>query len=277
MTVIDIDEELETIGKAVFASISYECYPVNEIDNVIKSIDDIITDNSVLKNCENHLKSSGSDYVLFFLSNIIYNLKAKGELVLTPDVLKWLGSVWKNFLTRNKTYQEFLPLYGRYSMLFNKYYPGDGTFVNQIENVHLVKEDFIDNMSPEFTAIKELEAFYTKANDILTTMKPTYFFLLDYYYEKKMATGEDLQDAVVLESLGLTGFGYSKYTFRNIALVTCQCLGILEATYLILKKRKMNKQLTNFDGKLKLLSVSEIYDMYLKKFNQMKKELLNLK
>ena len=50
-----------------------------------------------------------SNYVLFFLSNILYNLKQRGQLVLTDDVMKWLGSVWKNFLKRNRSYQEMFP------------------------------------------------------------------------------------------------------------------------------------------------------------------------
>ena len=38
-------------------------------------------------------------------------------------------------------------------------------------------------------------------------MKPSYFFLLDYYYEKKMSTGLDSDEAVTLETGGLAKFG----------------------------------------------------------------------
>ncbi|PKL35398.1 MAG: hypothetical protein CVV44_21565 [Spirochaetae bacterium HGW-Spirochaetae-1] len=274
---MDIQQSLDRIGKTVLASISYECYPVKEIDNVIDLIDTLLTDQDNLKQCEEYFKSVGSNYVLFYISNIIYNLKTKSELQLTPEVFKWLGSVWKNFLKRNKAYQEFLHSFDRYTKMLDKYYPGAGSFVNQIENVQLVKEHFIEDADPEYAEVKNLENFYNKSMEILNAMRPTYYFLIDYYYEKKMNTGEDNQDAAVLESLGLQGFGYSRYTYQNITMRACQSLGILEAVYLLLKKKKLSKQLTNVDGKLKLMSPAEIYDLYLKKFNEMKKEIVTLK
>jgi len=273
---MSIDKLLEEIGSAVLSSLSYGRYPYDRIDVVLQGIDELVSDEESLRQCESHFKSSGSNYVLFFLSNIIYNLKAKGDLVLTPDALKWLSSVWKNFIQRNKKYQDFFPAYDRHSQFFEKYYPGAGVFINQIENVHAVKQDFIDDSDEEYSKIKSLEAFFQISLDILNTMRPTYFFLLDYYYERRIQTGEDMNDAMVHEREGLNGFGFNGYTYLNVLVVTCQCLGILEAVYLSLKKKKMSKRIVSIDGKQKLLSTSDVYDYYLNKFNLYKKELSNI-
>jgi hypothetical protein len=45
----------------------------------------------------------------------------------------------------------------------------------------------------------------------------------------------------------------------------------------MLKKKKTQKQLINIDGKQKFLTINEIYNIYLNKFNDMKKELMKLK
>jgi len=66
------------------------------------------------------------------------------------------------------------------------------------------------------------------------------------------------------------------YTYRDIAILACKALGILEAAYLILKKKKSRRRLINVDGKQKFLTTPEIYNMYLEKFNAMKKELISL-
>lgn len=274
---MDISDELEIIGDAVIIALSYKYYPVKEIDAIIQSIDTLTTQQENVLGIEEHFKSSGSSYVLFFLSNIIYNLKTKSDLHLTPDVVKWLGSVWKNFLRRNKSYQELYPLFNDYRERFKKYYPGEGTSITKIENVHLVKDEFIDDDDPENSKVKNLEKFHQVMAELLSWMKPTYFVLLDYYYERNMKTGVILAEAEEHEKNGLTVFGHENYTYWDICFVTTQALGVLEALYLTLKKKKTSRQIINVDGKSRFLSVSEIYDIYRDKFNQMKEELTKMK
>lgn len=273
---INIHQTLEEIGDAVMAAIAYKRYPLDHLARVTSAIDDLMMNPSNRKECENHLRSSGSNYVLFFLSNILYNLKQRGQLVLSEEVMKWLGSVWKNFLKRNRAYQEMFPGIDEHRVTMRKYYPAGGTFISQINNVNLVRDDFAVDTDSEESPIRRLERFYAASWEILSAMKPSYFFLLDYHYEKKMATGVDSNEAVVLEAGGLTKFGHLNYTYADIAVLICQCLGILEAAYLILKKKKMQRRLVNVNGKQKFLTTPEIYNLYLDKFNAMKKELTNL-
>ena len=273
---LNIPNALEEIGEAVLAAIGYRRYPLHQIDRLMGVIDRIITNPSSRAQCEEHLKSAGSNYVLFFLSNILYNLKQRGQLVLSEEVMKWLGSVWKNFLKRNKTYQEMFPQFDEYRITMRKYYPGGGSFVNQIENVNLIKDDFTVAAESNDSPVRKLERFHNGAQEILTAMKPSYFFLLDYHYEKKMSTGVDTPEAAAHEAGGLAKFGHLGHTYLDIAVLTCQALGILEAAYLILKKKKSQRRLIVFDGKQKFLTTSEIYTMYLDRFNAMKKELTGL-
>src|SRR4030042_3068854 len=119
---LNIPKMLEQIGDAVLVSLAYKRYPMDKLNQFMDAIDDIITNPANRKECENHLRSSGSNYVLFFLSNILYNLKQRGQLVLTDDVMKWLGSVWKNFLKRNKSYQAMGHSITDYRTKLRKYY-----------------------------------------------------------------------------------------------------------------------------------------------------------
>ena len=274
--IINIPRALEDIGDAVMASLAYKRFPITQLDAVTGSIEKIMSHPENLRECNEYMKSSGSNYVLFFISNILYNLKQRGQLVLTEDVMKWLGSVWTNFLKRNRAYQEMYPRFDEYRVKMRKYYPAGGNFVSQINNVNLIKEDFYTESETEDSPVRRLEKFYQSASDILTAMKPSYFFLLDYYYEKKMSTGVDMNEAVALEAGGLAKFGHISYTYGDIAVLICQSLGILEASYLLLKKKKMQRRLILFNGKQKFLTTPEIYNMYLEKFTAMKKEITNL-
>mgnify|MGYP001766553489 CR=1 FL=1 len=273
---LNIHRTLEDIGEAVLVSLAYRRYPLEKLDELMRSIDMIMSHPANRKECEQHLRSSGSNYVLFFISNILYNLKQRGQLVLTEDVMKWLTSVWKNFLKRNRSYQEMFSLFDEYRIVFRKYYPGSGVFINQIDNVNLIKEDFISDSDAEDSPIMKLEKFHQGAAEVQNAMKPSYFFLLDYYYEKKIATGADSSEAVALEAGGIAKFGQIGYTYLDVTLLTCQALGILEAAYLILKKKKSQRRVISVDGRQKFLGLPEIYNMYLDKFNAMKKELSSL-
>jgi hypothetical protein len=273
---LDIHRTLEDIGEAVMASLAYRRYPADRLDAIMQSIDDIMSHPANRIACEEHLRSAGSNYVLFFISNIIYNLKQRGQLVLSEEIMKWLASVWKNFLKRNRTYQDMFPRFDEHRIMFRKYYPGSGVFVNQIENVNLIKDDFSGDSEAEDSPIRKVERFYVGAAEVQNAMKPSYFFLLDFYYEKKMTTGADSSEAVALEAGGIAKFGQLGYNYTDITVLACQALGILEAAYLILKKKKLQRRLVSVDGKQKFLTTPEIYNMYLEKFNTMKKELTNL-
>ena len=122
---LNIHKTLEDIGEAVLVSLAYRRFPLDRLDALTRSIDEIMAHPANRKECEKHLRSSGSNYVLFFISNILYNLKQRGQLVLTDDVMKWLASVWKNFLKRNRSYQEMFPRLDEYRIIFRKYYPGE--------------------------------------------------------------------------------------------------------------------------------------------------------
>ena len=267
---------LDEISDAVMMALAYKPYPLHKIELTIKTIDAIMSKPANMKECAECLKSTGSNYILFFLSNILYSLKRQGDLALTDEIIKWLGSVWKNFLKRNKSYQDIFPAMDEYRNKMQKYYPLGASFITQIENANLIKEDFIDDAASDGSPLQKLEKFYQSASGILGAMKPTYFFLLDYYYEKKINTGADSREAVALEAGALIKFGHANYTYRDIAVYACQALGILEAAYLILKKKKSQRRLINVNGKQKFLTTPEIYNMYLEKFNAMKKELGSL-
>ncbi len=273
----EIAHTMKRIGNAVLTSINYKTLPKNELKEVISLIDSVITCNNTIIDCEIYLKSIGKEDFLLFLSNIIYNLKAKSDLILTPEILKWLGSVWKNFIKRNLIYIEFKPEFDQHKKRIRKYYSENSKVINQIQNAHFVKQEYIDEADPEYIELRNLEEFYRISTDILNTMRPTYFFLLDYYYEVKLALGQTLNEGVRLELSGLSKFGEEGYNYEDISILTCQILGVIEATYLMLKKKKKQKQLINIDGKQKFLTINEIYNIYLNKFNDMKKELMKLK
>ena len=275
-TGLNINDSLEEIGKAVLKAITYRRYPVERLDAIMSAIDVIIETPAYLRQCEQHLKSASSNYILFFLSNIIYNLKKRGELVLTPEVLKWLGSVWKNFLKRSKSYQELFPAIDDQRIRLKRYYPSGGVFVNQIENVNQVREEFVETLDSKEKTLNTLEKFYQQSSELLTWMRPTYFFLVDFFYECKLSTGKDIAGSAEIEAKGLAKFGENNYNYSEITVVVCQALGVLEASYLILKKKRSSRRIVSFDGKQKFLTPSEIYNMYLEKFNTMKKEITNL-
>ncbi|MBN1532639.1 MAG: hypothetical protein JXA20_08260 [Spirochaetes bacterium] len=273
---LNIHASLEEIGKAVLTSITYRRYPPELLNRIMAIIETIINTPAYLSQCEQHLKSPQSNYILFFLSNIIYNLKKQGELLLTPEVLKWLGSVWMNFIKRNRAYQEMFPLIEEQRKLLKRYFPSGGSFVHQIENVNMVREDFVETMESKENRLGSMEKFYQHGSELLTWMRPTYYFLIDFYYECKMSTGKDMDGSAEIEARGLIKFGEIGYTYGDIAVLVCQTLGVLEAAYLIIKKKKSSRRIITIDGKQKFLTPSEIYSAYLDRFNSMKKEISNL-
>jgi hypothetical protein len=86
----------------------------------------------------------------------------------------------------------------------------------------------------------------------------------------------DSPDSVALQAGGLAKFGFGNCTYRDIAVLACKALGILEAAYLVLKKKKSSRRLINVEGKQKFLTTPEIYRTYLEKFTEMKKEIAAL-
>lgn len=267
---------LVEIESAVFAALLYDFLEPQKIDNAIKTIDELLKDNNSLSQCESYFKSSGEGNVLYFISNILYNLKTKSQLVLTPDVLKWLGSVWKNFLSRNKVYQEQFTFFKDQKSRFEKYF-GSGGLVHKIENVHVVTQDFLVESEDENTPMRKLERFYKTFAEIMSWMKPTYYFMLDYYYEWQSRSSSSVNESLQKKLETLKGFGYEGYTYGVITNAVCQSLAILEAMYLVLKKKKTSRQIFSIDGKSRLLSISEIYDIYRDKFLEAQNELARLK
>ncbi|MBP7584764.1 MAG: hypothetical protein KBA61_12055 [Spirochaetes bacterium] len=272
----NITGTLDEIEDAVYTALLYKFYPLERIDAVNRSIDSLIAKPENLSACESYFKARGENDVLYFISNILYNLKTKSQLVLTPDVFKWLGSVWKNFLTRNRTYQENFSLFEEYRDRMEKYIPR-GSLVHKLENVNLVTQDFLVDSDDETTPLRKLERFHKTFSEIMSWMKPTYYFMLDYYYEWQ-ARSVDSVDKKLSESLeSFKNFGQSGYSYGSISFVVCQSLAILEALYLVLKKKKTSRQIVSFDGKSRLLSTSEVYEIYRDKFQEAREELARLK
>ena len=274
---MEVHDALNEIGDVLVSCLKYEPCPIERLDKAIELIDGIINDPENLKSCEYYFKSAGGNYVLFFFSNIIYNLKTKNDLYLTTDVLKWLAGVWKNFIKRNKTYQNFFKLYSNYSQVFINYFDEDSSFINRLTNINNISDFFLKGDQGDDSELARFEKFYQITEEIINVMKPTYFFLLDFVKEMKIATGKSLEGADEIEKEGLAVFGYDVFTYKKILASACKTLAILEGVYLLLKKKKSNRQFRIFDGKKKFVTTGEVYDIYSEKFDLMKKEYMELK
>jgi len=274
---MEVHDALNEIGDVLVCCLKYEPCPIDRLDKAIELIDGIINDPENLKSCEYYFKSAGGNYVLFFFSNIIYNLKTKNDLYLTTDVLKWLAGVWKNFIKRNKTYQNFFKLYNNYSQVFINYFDEDSSFINRLTNINNISDFFLKGDQGDDSELARFEKFYQITEEIINVMKPTYFFLLDFVKEMKIATGKSLEGADEIEKDGLAFFGYDVFTYKKILASACKTLAILEGVYLLLKKKKTNRQFRIFDGKKKFVTTGEVYDIYSEKFDLMKKEYMELK
>lgn len=272
----EIKTMLHKIEYALFAALTYDIIESEKIDKAINAIEMISKNENSLSICEKYFQSSKEGNVLYFISNILYNLKTKSQLVLSPEVLKWLCSVWKNFINRNKVYQEQFGFFKDQKSKFEKYFGTTG-LVHKIENVHMVTQDFLIDSNDENTPLRKLERFYRTFSEIMGWMKPTYYFMIDYYYEWQSRSSESLDQKLQKRLESLKNFGYEGYTYGIIANAVCQALAILEAVYLILKKKKTSRQLFTIDGKTRLLSISEIYDIYRDKLLEAQNELSRLK
>jgi hypothetical protein len=274
---LKVDQALREIGDVLLQCLRYETCPVERLDAALNSIDEIMNDPGSLGQCEYYFKAAGSSYILFFFSNIIYNLKTKNDLFLTQDVLKWLASVWKNFIQRNKTYQNYFRLMDAYSDTMIKYFSEDTSFINKLSNVNQVSSQFVNVKAEDDSELDRLEKFFQVSEEISNAMKPTFYFLQDFFREVKISTGEFPPEAEAIEKSGLSGFGHGSYTYKRIIEYSCKSAGILEAVYLLMKKKKSARQFRIFDGKKKFLTTSEIYDIYVEKFSSLKKEFGELK
>jgi hypothetical protein len=274
---LKVDLALREIGEVLLQCLRYETCSIERLDAALISIDEIMNDPGSLGQCEYYFKATGSSYILFFFSNIIYNLKTKNDLILTQDVLRWLASVWKNFIQRNKTYQNYFRLMDTYSETMKKYYSEETSFINKLSNVNMVSQQFINGNAEDDSELDRLEKFFQVSEEILNAMKPTFYFLQDFFKEVKISTGVFPGEAEIIEAGGLSGFGHDIYTYKRIVEFSCKSAGILEAVYLLLKKKKPVRQFRIFDGKKRFLTTTEIYDLYVEKFSSLKKEFGELK
>jgi len=274
---LKVDQALREVGDVLLKCLRYEPCPIERLDAALLSIDEIINDPGRLGQCEYYFKAVGSNYILFFFSNIIYNLKTKNDLILTQDVLKWLASVWKNFIQRNKTYQNYFRLMDAYSETMKKYFAEDTSFINKLTNVNQVSDQYVNVKNEDDSELDRLEKFFQISEEISNAMKPTFYFLQDFFKEVKISTGGLPPEAELIEKKGLSGFGHGVYTYKRIIEYSCKSAGILEGVYLLLKKKKSTRQFRIFDGKKRFLTISEIYDLYAEKFRSLKKEYGDLK
>ncbi len=274
---MEIHDALNEIGDVLLSCLKYEPCPIERLDNALALVDGIINDPDNIKECEYYFKSSGGSYILFFFSNIIYNLKTKNDLYLTPDVLKWLAGVWKNFIKRNKTYQAFFKLHNSYSVMLKSFFDEDSAFINRLTNINNISEQFLKGEQGDDSELARFEKFYQITEETINVMKPTYYFLLDFIKEMKIATGKIPDGSEGIEKAGLAGFGFDIYTYKRMLATACKTLAILEGIYLLLKKKKSTRQFRIFDGKKKFVTTGEIYDIYSEKFDLMKKEYMDLK
>ncbi len=273
---MNIPDALDQIGESLISALEYKQYPVEALEKSLNYIDEISQNPEIISECEKYFKSEESSYVLFYISNTLYNLKTKSQITLNPETMKWLTSVWKNFISRNKKYQEKYPLIDEYRKEFEAFFPAGSVFVNQIENVQFIKDRYIKVKNSQ-DLIKGLEQFHQSINELKGWMKPTYFFMLDYYYERRLKTGQDNINAVLLEREGLWGFGETGYSYGEISVMNTQALAFLEGIYLILKKTDTSKRIIILDGKQKFLSVPEIYNRYVESLAASKKEIVGMK
>lgn len=274
---LKVDHSLREIGDVLIICLRYEPCAYERLDNAVKLIDEIMNDPGCLSQCEYYFKASGSNYILFFFSNIIYNLKTKNDLLLTQDVLRWLASVWKNFIHRNRNYQSYFSMMLYYSEKMKKYYSEDDESISKLSNVSQVRDNFLNSKPGEESELDRMEKFFQLSEEIASAMKPTYTFLQDFYREVRVCTGEFPPEAEEIERKGLAGFGHSIYTYKKIIEYGCKAAGILEAAYLLMKKKKSSRQFRIFDGKKKFLTTSEIYDVYAEKFSSLNREYGELK
>ncbi len=272
-----LSSTLQEIGEVLLLSLKYQPCPDDRLTGALEAIDCIVNDPDNLRECEYFFKSSGNSYVLFFFSNIIYNLKTKNDLYLTADVLKWLASVWKNFIKRNRAYQNYFKVHDAYIGVFKKYYKEDSSFIAKLSNVNDLRDQFLSDDMAADSELAKLEKFFQLTEEVVNVMKPTYFFLLDFFREMNISTGNVPDDADQIEKAGLAYFGHDIYTYRKIVESSCKSLGLLEGIYLLLRKRKSTRQFRIIDGKKKFLTTGEIYEYYSDKFDQMKKELVEIK
>jgi hypothetical protein len=273
---MSITDALEHIGESLISALEYKRYPVEELEKSLNYIDEMSNNPGIISECEKYFKSDESSYVLFYISNTLYNLKTKSQITLNPETMKWLTSVWKNFLNRNKKYQDLFSTIDVFRKEFEAYFPAGSVFVNQIENVQAIKEKYISVKNSQ-DLIKGLEVFHQAINELKNWMKPTYFFMLDYYYERRLKTGQDNINAVLLEREGLWGFGEAGYSYGEISVLNTEALAFLEGIYLILKKTDTGKKIIILDGKKKFLSVPEIYKLYVESLAVSKKEIISMK
>lgn len=274
---LKVDQSLREIGDVLITCLRYEPCDYERLDSAVKLIDEIMNDPGSLSQCEYYFKASGSNYILFFFSNIIYNLKTKNDLLLTQDVLRWLASVWKNFMHRNRTYQGYFSMMLYYSEKLKKYYSEEDESINKLSNVSQVKNDFLNSKPGEESELDKMEKFFQLSEEISSAMKPTYTFLQDFYREVRVCTGELPPEAEEIERKGLPGFGHGIFTYKKIIEYGCKSAGVLEAVFLLMKKKKSSRQFRIFDGKKKFLTTSEIYDLYAEKFSSLNREYGELK
>ncbi len=274
-------EKIETIvgeiGEVLLLSLKYELCSEERLENALKEIEKIADNPEIQELCENQFRMTGGNCTLFYFSNIIYNLKTKSKLCINGDVLVWLTSVWKNFIKRNRVYQNYIKLADPYSALFGKFFGGSSSFITRLSNVNLVSDHFLQEDRYDGSELSKLEKFYSLCEEIISVMKPSYFFFIDLAKEIRVETGEIINGAYSIEKNGLAEFGADKYGYRSIVENTCRCVAILEAVYLLLKKKKTSRQFRIIDGKKKFVTTSEIYEFYSGRFDHYKRELVDIK
>ena len=141
---LKVDRALREIGDVLLICLRFEPCPIERLDAALASIDEIMNDPGNLSQCEYYFKASRGSYILFFFSNIIYNLKTKNDLILDQDVLKWMASVWKNFIQRNKTYQNLFPVMDSYTDTIKKYFSDDDSaYIDRLSNVNHISDQFV--------------------------------------------------------------------------------------------------------------------------------------
>ena len=273
---LKVDQALKEIGEVLLKCLRYELCIPDRLDAALASIDELMNDPSRLSQCEYYFKAARSSYILFFFSNIIYNLKTRNDLYLTQDVLKWMASVWKNFILRNKTYQSYFRLMDTYSVTMKKYFAEDASKIERLSNINQISDQYVYVKDGDDSELDRLEKFFSISEEIANGMKPTYYFLLDFFKEVRISTGEFPSEAEAIEKNGLPGFGHGIYTYKRIVEYACKSAGILEGVYLLMKKKKTARHFRTFDGKKKFLTTPEIYDIYVEKFSSLQKEFREL-
>lgn len=272
----EVEKIFSTLGDVILRCLKYELCEKEYLDEAFEYVDCIRKDPVAQKLYMEHFDDGGKQSILFYFSNIVYGLKTKSDLDMSEKTFLWLTSVWKNFLERNRSYNEYVDLSKSYDDLFSSLLGYDRTCISKLTHVAEVKNYFIGKGNTVKSHLDDLEKFYIASSEIAAVMKPSYFFFTDLAKEIKIKTDETVEGAIEIEQRGLANFGSEDCNYFTVIGNTCYSTLLLEAVYLFLKTRKNFTSFKVIDGKKKFITTADVYKYYSTKLIEHQREFLKL-